>query len=417
MTRLPRSGRKRPEVDVSPPSRLERWLLRRMIEALGRPPMTFVLWNGEALDGGAAEAPRFRVYLRDRHLVREILRSPDLGLGEAYMDGRLEMEGDLVAAIEGAFQASHRSARWARRLSRALTWRPRFNSRRRARRNVERHYDLGNDFYKLWLDERLLYTCAYFERPGMGLEEAQLAKMDHVCRKLRLRPGERVVEAGCGWGALALHMAEHYGASVRAFNVSKEQIAYAREEAKRRGLAGRVQFIEDDYRNVSGTCDVFVSVGMLEHVGPRHYRRLGRVIDGCLAPEGRGLLHFIGHTDPIPMNAWLNRYIFPGAYIPALSEALTVLESRLLEVQDVENLRRHYGRTLEHWLERFEKSAEQVERMYDERFVRMWRLYLSSCIASFRSGSSVLYQVLFSRYGQKTQDWLPWTRRDLYEQL
>ena len=309
------------------------------------------------------------------------------------------------------FRASVRSQSWARWLSRLLTWRPRIDTPAQARRNVHHHYDLGNEFYRLWLDEQLVYTCAYFEHPSATLEEAQRAKLDLVCRKLRLSPGERVVETGCGWGALALHMAEHHGARVRAFNLSSEQIGYAREQARRRGLAGRVEFIEDDYRNANGRCDAFVSVGMLEHVGLAHYDEFGRVIDRCLEANGRGLLHFIGHQRAIPMNPWLDRYIFPGAYIPALSESLAVLEPHGFEVADVENLRRHYARTLEHWMERFEKAADRVAALYDERFVRMWRLYLASSLASFRTGSSQLYQVVFARAGDTR---LPWTRADLY---
>jgi len=400
--------------DDRPLGRFERFLLSRALDAMGHPPFSLVLWNGETVEAAPGQPARVRLRLRDRRLLREILRSRDLAFGEAYADGRIEVEGDLVEAIELAFGASERSPLWSRVLSRVLTWHSHLNPRSRARRNVHHHYDLGNDFYRLWLDERMVYTCAYFAEPGMGLEEAQVAKLEHVCRKLRLQPGERVVEAGCGWGALALHAAERYGARVRAYNVSGEQVRFAREEARRRGLASRVEFVEDDYRSARDACDAFVSVGMLEHVGPAHYRHLGKVIDRCLAPDGRGLLHFIGHAYPIQMSPWLNRYIFPGAYIPALSEMLPVLEPRRFEVQDVENLRRHYARTLEHWLERFEKSSEQVARRYDERFVRMWRIYLSSSIASFHEGTSTLYQVLFTRAGSRAQYRLPMTRADLY---
>jgi cyclopropane-fatty-acyl-phospholipid synthase len=399
-------------VEQKPPNALDRWLLRCGMRVLGNPPFRMLLWNGEGVEG---EPPiRVRIRLHDRRVVREMLQSPELAIGEAYVDGRLELDGDLVAAIEMAFDASPRTPRWASTLSHLLTWRPQLNTPARARRNVRHHYDLGNDFYRMWLDEQMVYTCAYFERPDASLEQAQVAKLDLVCRKLRLRAGERVVEAGCGWGALALHMAEHYGVTVRAFNISSEQIRYAREEARRRGLADRVEFVQDDYRNLSGSYDAFVSVGMLEHVGRAHYGSLGRVIERSLSPEGRGLLHFIGHAQVLPMSAWLNRYIFPGAYIPALSEMLPVLEPFGLEVLDVENLRRHYARTLEHWLERFEKVGDQAARMYDERFVRMWRLYLASSIAAFRAGNSVLYQVLFARSGQKAQAALPWTRDDVY---
>ncbi len=390
----------------------DRWLLAQAVKAIGNPPFEMRLGDGPAVTG--AEPVRIHLRLRDRSVLREMILRPHLAVAEAYVDGRLEVDGDLVSAVELAFTSYKRSPRWLRLISRPLSWRPALNTPGRAQRNVHRHYDLGNDFYRLWLDEQMVYTCAYVARPGMTLEEAQRAKLELVCRKLRLRPGERVLEAGCGWGALALHMAEHHGVTVRAFNVSTEQVRYAREEAERRGLAGRVEFVLDDYRNSSGSYDAFVSVGMLEHVGRAHYPALGRVIDRCLAPEGRGLLHFIGHVKPFPMDPWLRRHIFPGSYIPALSEVLPVLEPFRLEIQDVENLRRHYARTLEHWLERFEKHTDEIERSTDERFVRMWRLYLASCIASFREGNSVLYQILFTRAGQRAQARLPMTRDDLF---
>jgi cyclopropane-fatty-acyl-phospholipid synthase len=399
-----------PRHDHTPPNAFERWILRLVIDALGRPPVTFVLWNGEEVRG-SEEPPRARVHLRERALLRQILRSPDLAFGEGYSDGRLQIEGDFAAVVELAFEANARAPAWAHALARARGFRLRRNTVNRARRNAQHHYDLGNDFYSLWLDERMVYTCAYFETPEASLEEAQLAKLDHVCRKLRLRPGERVLEAGCGWGALALHMAEHYGVAVRAFNISTEQIGWAREQAKNRGLERRVEFVDDDYRAAAGSFDAFASVGLLEHVGRAHYRTLGRVMDRCLTSEGRGLLHFIGHTRPIPTSPWLDRYIFPGGYMPALSEMLPVLEPQRLEVVDVENLRRHYARTLEHWMERFEKASDRIVQMYDERFVRMWRVYLAGSRAAFRTGSCQLYQVLFTRAGSSC---LPVTRDDLY---
>jgi cyclopropane-fatty-acyl-phospholipid synthase len=255
------------------------------------------------------------------------------------------------------------------------------------------------------------YTCAYYARPDLTLEQAQLAKLDHVCRKIRLQPGERVVEAGCGWGGLALHIAQKYGASVRAFNLSREQVAYARERAQALGLSGRVEFVQDDYRNTTGKYDAFVSVGMLEHVGVDQYHELGRVIDRSLVPSGRGLIHSIGRNAPRPLDVWIERRIFPGANPPALSEMMQIFEPRKLSVLDVENLRLHYARTLEHWLERFERSSEQVAAMFDGRFVRMWRMYLAGSVAAFLVGSLQLFQVVFSR--EKNND-VSMTREHLY---
>ena len=235
--------------------------------------------------------------------------------------------------------------------------------------------------------------------------------MEHVARKLRLQPGETVLEAGCGWGALALHLARQHGVRVRAFNVSGEQLSWARERARREGLADRVEFVDDDYRSVRGTYDAFVSVGMLEHVGPEHYGDLARVIDRTLAPHGRGLLHSIGRNRSLEFSPFVQRRIFPGAYPPTLREMVALLEPIDLSVLDVENLRLHYACTLEHWLSRFEAHRDEVARRFSEPFVRIWRLYLAGSIAAFRTGSLQLFQVVFAR-GRSNA--VPWTRADLY---
>jgi cyclopropane-fatty-acyl-phospholipid synthase len=307
------------------------------------------------------------------------------------------------------------------RLSLSPTWRERItlrlqraNNLQRSRRNVHHHYDLGNDFYAGWLDKQLLYTCAYFEHPEATLEEAQIAKMDLVCRKLRLQPGETVVEAGCGWGALALHMAREYGVHVKAFNVSREQIDYARARAVREGLASQVEFIDDDYRNVQGEFDVFLSVGMLEHVGVKHFRSLAGVIGRVLRRTcGRGLLHFIGRDVPRPLNAWIRRRIFPGGYPPTLAEVATkVLGPARVSILDVENLRLHYARTLAHWSRRFADMGDQVRARYGEEFRRAWELYLVGSEAAFACGSLQLFQVVFA-----PMETAPpyWTRAQLYD--
>jgi cyclopropane-fatty-acyl-phospholipid synthase len=254
----------------------------------------------------------------------------------------------------------------------------------------------------------MVYTCAYFPRPDVSLEEAQVAKLDLVCRKLRLRPGDTVVEAGCGWGALALHMARAYGARVRAYNVSTEQIRYARSRAAVEGLSEQVEFLEEDYRNIRGRFDVFVSVGMLEHVGLERYRTLGMTIDRCLDPvRGRGLLHFIGQDRRAAINGWVQKRIFPGAYPPTLAEAAAgVLQIADVDILDVENLRRHYALTLAHWRARFEEAFDEVRRRYGSHFARAWRLYLAGSEASFRTSSLQLFQVLFARASAD----MPWTR-------
>lgn len=389
---------------------LEVWLLRALLKAIGNPPLQIVLWDGRVVSTVAA--PVVRVFIRDRRALYRLCLNPDLQFGELYSAGRLEIEGKLLAfmdLLQKSLPDYAKRGAWVKLLARLYTWRP--NTLARARDNIYHHYDIGNDFYRLWLDERMVYTCAYFPDPAITLEAAQIAKLDHVCRKLRLQPGEEVVEAGCGWGALALHMAGHYGVKVKAFNISKEQLAYARQRAQEQGLDGQVEFIEGDYREIEGTCDAFVSVGMLEHVGLQHYFELGQVIDRCLRPHGRGLIHAIGRNRPLPMNAWIEKRIFPGGYPPSLSEMARIFEPWRFSILDVENLRLHYAKTLEHWLERFEKVADQVLRRYDANFVRAWRLYLAGSVSTFRFGELQLFQVVFSRYQNND---IPWTRDFLY---
>jgi cyclopropane-fatty-acyl-phospholipid synthase len=395
-------------------SRFERALARGLLRALGDPPIALRLWDGGALTT-AETRPVGTAAVRSRNALYRLVRNPDLHFGDLYSAGHLEIEGELVEFLETTYRAAASSLKrnGLARLRSRLTNRPRANTLDGSRDNIHHHYDLGNDFYRLWLDTAAMqYTCAYFPDPSMTLEEAQLAKLDHVARKLRLKPGDRVVEAGCGWGGLARHFARHYGATVRAYNISREQVAFARERAKQEGLDGRVEYVLDDYRNIEGEYDVFVSIGMLEHVGRDQYPELGRVIDRCLTPEGRGLVHSIGRNKPEKMNAWIEKRIFPGGYPPSLKEMMEIFEPYELSVLDVENLRLHYAKTLEHWLARYESCVGTVEKMFDLFFVRAWRLYLAGSIAAFTTGSLQLFQVAFAR---GTCNELPWSRKHLYE--
>jgi len=388
---------------------IERALIRQVMKSRGSPPITVILWDGEEIPP-AHGASVGRVRFTSPRTLLDVGLNPDPGIADAYVAGRLVVDGDLLAVVDSAFAAGTATPNRLRVVLGPLNALLTASSRTRARDNIHRHYDLGNDFYRLWLDARMQYTCAFFPSPEASLEQAQLAKLERVSRKLALRPGERVIEAGCGWGGLALHMAEHHGVRVRAFNISREQVEYGREQAKRRGLADRVEFVLDDYRSISGECDAFVSVGMLEHVGPRYFPTLSKVIDRVLAPNGRGLVHSIGRARRQHMNVWMERHIFPGAYIPSLKEMMAVFEPNRFAVLDVENLRRHYAKTLEHWLARFEKSVPEIESRYGAEFIRMWRLYLVSSIAAFRNGSCQLYQIVFSREGN---DAIPWSRDEL----
>lgn len=393
-------------------SRFERWLLRKVLGICGDPEIRVVLWDGEAITTSAAP-PVGNVVIHDRGTLRRMALQPIVAFGDGYGEGQIEIEGplvDVLCAMSRAFERVRPDGVMGRLFN------PRPNLRRvhtidASRDSVHSHYDLGNAFYTHWLDANLSYTCAYYAEPGFSLEQAQTAKLDHVCRKLRLRPGDRVIEAGCGWGGLALHMAKHYGAIVRAYNLSHEQIVHARQWAQSLGLDGKVEFVEEDYRRITGTCDAFVSVGMLEHVGLENFGELGRVINDVLTPTGCGLIHTIGRNRPMPLDPWIDKRIFPGAYPPALSEMMQIFEPWRLSVIDVENIRMHYVRTLEHWLERYEQAKGAVARMFDERFARMWQLYLAGSIAAFAVGSLQLFQVVFAR---ESNNDIPWTRAYMY---
>jgi cyclopropane-fatty-acyl-phospholipid synthase len=348
--------------------------------------------------------------------VLELLRSPSVGFGEGYSKGHIRVHGDFLGLINEitAAIAQRRDTEYNVSWLRSRLYSLRRNTEHRSQHNVHHHYDLGNDFYKLWLDERMVYTCAYYDTPATTLEEAQVAKLDHVCRKLQLEPGQKVVEAGCGWGALALHMAEHYGVDVVAYNNSKEQVAYAREQAAARGLDDRVTFVQDDYRMIHERCDAFVSVGMLEHVGLANFRSLGALIRRVLKPDGLGLIHSIGRSFPNRPDPWIVKHIFPGGTMPSLSDMMAVFEPHKFSVLDVENLRLHYARTCATWLQNFEAVADQVAEMYDEEFVRMWRLYLAGSSAGFNSGTLQLFQIVFAPHGNNN---VPWTREYQYPRV
>ena len=389
---------------------VERAVLRRLWQEIGQPPIRIVLWDGEAI---GPQANAGRIVIRQPRVLWHLGLQPSLAFGEAYRRGDLDIEGDLVTVLETLNRglARHQTHSIPSRLWRSLNTRLRSHSVRASKAAVYHHYDLGNDFYRLWLDEQLVYTCAYYAQPDMTLEEAQSEKLDYVCRKLRLKPGETVAEAGCGWGALALHMAREYGVKVQAFNLSREQLTYARERAQTEGLSHRVEFIEDDYRNVRGRFDAFVSVGMLEHVGRENLPELGRVMDRVLTPDGRGLIHSIGRNVPAPIDPWTDKYIFPGAYPPSLCEIIKLFEVTGFSVLDVENLRLHYAQTCKAWLSRFDEAADEVALMFDEQFVRLWRLYLAASAATFLSGDAQLFQVVFAR---PTNNAIPRTRADWY---
>lgn len=393
---------------------LDRWLAEKILEHIGQPSVAILLWDGSEI--AITQSIQIRVRILDRSALWLLLFDAEFYFGELYSVGRIEVQGELVQFIELA-TLSIKQANRKKILARLLQWlryRLRFNSLAGSQRNIHHHYNISNDFYRLWLDQaQMQYTCAYFQEPQMSLEAAQTAKLHHICRKLQLKPGQRVVEAGCGWGGLARFMAKHYGVYVRAYNISSEQVAFARRCAEEEGLADRVEYVLDDYRNIQGQYDVFVSIGMLEHIGSEHYSGFGEVIERCLKENGRGLIHSIGRNSPDLMNAWIQKRIFPGAYPPSIKQMMNIFEPNGLSILDVENLRMHYALTLEHWLLRFQRHEQQILDMFDENFVRAWRLYLAGSIAAFTTSELQLFQIVFTR---EFNNDLPWSRAHLYPQ-
>lgn len=394
--------------------RWDKWCLLMIFSVAGFPRLRLALRDGPVV-GCPPECSRGTIVIRNRSALLRMLMEAEIDFGEGYLDGSIEIEGDLVALLESVYRAQRGRPRPF--LGRTVSWLLELlqaNSLAGSRSNIHRHYDLGNRFFQSWLDREMVYTCAYFETPDQSLEDAQFAKNELICRKLRLVPGESVVEAGCGWGSLAIHMARRFGVQVRAYNISHAQISYAHQRAKAEGLAHQVKFIEDDYRNITGSAGVFVSIGMLEHVGAGHYGDLGRVVHRTIGDQGRGLLHFIGRNYPAPLSAWTRAHIFPGASVPTLSQVARALEPWDFTLLDVENLRPHYAWTIEHWLRRYESAMPELQKHYDARFLRAWRLHHAGSLTAFRTGTLQLFQVLFA--GRDCQG-LPATRAGLYQPM
>ncbi len=366
------------------------WLLRRVIHTGS---LTLIGPDGTTETfGGTTPGPSVTIRITDPALDHKLLLNPELRFAEAYMDGGLEVAPEDLRELLRLFKLNkkqlnrspsqaivRRAARVVKRIIR--------NTPFRARRNVAAHYDIGNDLYRLFLDADMQYSCAYFQNGDETLEQAQLAKKRHIAAKLMLRPGQRVLDIGCGWGGMALYLAQVADVEVLGITLAEEQLKVARERAEAAGLAGRVRFELCDYRAMDGTFDRIVSVGMLEHVGATGLGTYFGTVRNRLAPDGVALIHSImrGSASGVT-SAFTAKYIFPGGYIPALSETVAAVEQSRLWLQDCEIWRKHYGYTIEHWARRFAANRDQAKAMYDERFCRMWELYLAGAESSFRDG-------------------------------
>jgi cyclopropane-fatty-acyl-phospholipid synthase len=390
------------------------WLLRLALAHVTRGNLRVTTGSGATLTFGDGSGPAVAVRFASAAAQRRVLLNPDLRLGEAYMDGTFVVDrgsiADFVDLVGGRAALPWWSVPIAglllglRHLRRRIS---QYNWRGRSRRNVAHHYDLDGRLYSLFLDSDRQYSCAYFETPGESLDDAQLAKKRHLAAKLLLDTGHRLLDIGCGWGGLALYAAEICGAKVTGITLSQEQLAVARQRARERKLDGTAAFNSVDYRDVTGVFDRIVSVGMFEHVGVGFYDAFFAKCAKILSDDGVMVLHSIGRSSrPSYTNAWISKYIFPGGYIPALSEVMPAIERAGLLVTDIEILRVHYAETLKAWRERFLAHRDEVLRIYDARFLRMWEFYLAASEMAFRRQNMMVFQLQLA----KRQGVVPITR-------
>jgi cyclopropane-fatty-acyl-phospholipid synthase len=389
--------------------RLVRLMFARLIRA-GNLRVTTA--GGSTFTFGDGTGTPAAIHFTTRAAQRRVLLDPALKFGEAYMDGGVVVEAGSIADVLAILLSQRRESppggarlRWLiRYLQRRIE---QFNARERARRNAAHHYDLDGRLYALYLDADRQYSCAYFESPEQSLDDAQFAKKRHLAAKLLVPPDRRVLDIGCGWGGLALYLAEVCGARVAGITLSERQLAFARARAAEKGLSDKIGFRLQDYRDVPEKFDRIVSVGMFEHVGVGFYDAFFRKCNRLLDDHGIMLLHSIGRSEgPSVTNPWMAKYIFPGGYIPALSEVLAAVERAGLLVTDIEILRLHYAETLKAWRERFLAHHEEVERLYDARFTRMWEFYLAASEMAFRAQAMMVFQLQLT----KRQDVVPMTR-------
>jgi cyclopropane-fatty-acyl-phospholipid synthase len=397
------------------------WLLDKMLAGyVKKGELTVVTHDGRTYRYGFPD-PQFApvtVRLADRNVARQVARDPGLGAAEAFMDGRLLMEqGDILDLVniirgshrwedsKGANKFLRKGGRLRHRLS-MLNWRD------RSKRNVAHHYDLGNDFYRCFLDEELQYSCGYFTDRANGIEQAQRDKMAHIAAKLSLRPGQRVLDIGCGWGGLALYLNRVADVEVLGITVSEAQLELARQRAAEAGVSDRVKFELRDYRDLSGRFDRIVSVGMFEHLGQPFYRTYFRKCRELLADDGVALIHTMGRFGgPGRTDKFMLKYIFPGGYLPALSEIIAASEQEKLIMADCETWRLHYVYTLTEWYERYKSNRARIVGMYDERFYRLWQFYLAVSMTLFRDAAMGVYQLQYMR----RRDAVPITRDYMFE--
>ncbi len=378
-----------------------------------RMPCEVIYWDGERVNFGRGK-PQIRIHVKSPNVVRDIMNSLSLGFGENYMDGNIVIEGDLQKLIGIKYEEGARKFKVSNKTKMKILFNyiKTLNTVKRAKKNISYHYDLGNDFYRLMLDEGMTYSCAYFKNENDTLEKAQENKYELICRKLDLKDGDRLIDVGCGWGGMIIYAAKRFNVKATGVNISENQYEYAKKRIKEECLEGKADVLLKDYRDVKGKFNKFVSIGMFEHVGKRYSRLFFKKAKEILEDKAIGVLHTIARNVYEPTDSWTRRYIFPGGYIPVLSDILRDMAVEGFYTIDVENLRPNYAKTLDEWIKRFESNIDKIKTMFDERFINMWRLYLNAASVAFKVGKLNVYQIVFSNSLRGT---VPLNRSYIYE--
>jgi cyclopropane-fatty-acyl-phospholipid synthase len=382
-------------------------------------PARLVLWNGQQLDFGHFSAPQVTLKVNSASALPLLLQPSLDNLGEAYVKGKIDIEGKLSDIITFGYSLARSTVTNASKLARVRRY---FSHTKTSdKKAIQYHYDVSNEFYRLWLDENMVYSCAYFENGDEDLGTAQLKKIDHILKKIQLQPGQRLLDIGCGWGALVLRAAEKFGARCVGVTLSQNQFDLATERVKAAGLADRIEIRLQDYRDVQGQFDRITSVGMFEHVGRKNLPVYFGRIRELLANDGVAMNHGITSSDSdsgetaLGGGEFIDRYVFPDGELPHISLVLESMQRGGLEAVDIESLRRHYAHTLDLWSENFEARAEEAKKLVDDEKFRIWRVYLAGCAYAFENDDVSIYQVVCRKAGRSAKT-LPWSRRYMYDQ-
>ncbi|MBP1760324.1 MAG: hypothetical protein H6Q63_1241 [Firmicutes bacterium] len=389
---------------------LDKAFYQSLMKNLFADPCEVKYWDGEVVNYGGGQA-QFKIDFKEPIAKSELISDPSLAFGEGYMQKKIDIEGSVQEVIESLYNNQHSFLNQKNSYTKFAKFVS--NNTRKSKENVQFHYDIGNDFYRLWLDESMTYSCAYFKTPEDSLHQAQKNKVEHILHKLNLQPGQTLLDIGCGWGELILTAARNYDVKALGITLSSEQFDRVRERIQTEGLNNLVEVLLMDYRELKGrTFDRVLSVGMIEHVGKEHLEEYFSTVHSLLKEGGVSLLHNITGYVGAGTNSWISKYIFPGGYIPSVQQLVSLVAANNFYLIDLESLREHYTKTLEHWVQNFEKAMPLIQKMKDETFIRMWRLYLNSCAASFHCGNIDLHQFLFTK--GVNNSW-PMTREYMYQ--